>query len=205
MADIPNVKDSCLGRRLSLVCMVSFLTSGVVFGKAGSSWATEENVKVKYFTNLDDAREEGERRREEKEREQGPIITLPSGVKFRELQTGTGRQVEFGDIIAISFTIYRVNGLYVDSVGYGNEGKDDVGDTFTFKFGSTKMPQGVEMGMQGMRVGGKRRILVRPELGWATPDTQPFPTTRAATRRFANAERQLLLFEMEIVKAKSSN
>lgn len=34
-----------------------------------------------FRTNIDDAREEGERRREEKERAEGPIVKLPSGVK----------------------------------------------------------------------------------------------------------------------------
>jgi hypothetical protein len=39
------------------------------------------SANVPSYTNLDDAREEGERRRAEKERAEGPIVKLPSGVK----------------------------------------------------------------------------------------------------------------------------
>ncbi|MCO5591074.1 hypothetical protein L7F22_045051 [Adiantum nelumboides] len=91
--------------------------------------------KSKYFTNLEEAREEGERRREQKERAEGPIVTLPSGVKFRELKQGSGETVSIGQSCSVSYTIYKLNGLYLDSLGYGKEGKDDIGDTITIQYG----------------------------------------------------------------------
>lgn len=42
----------------------------------------EQNEKQKYYTNIDDAREAGEKKRQEKERSLGPVVTLPSGIKF---------------------------------------------------------------------------------------------------------------------------
>lgn len=43
--------------------------------------AAETSDKPKLITNIDEAREIGERRRQEKEASQGPIVVLPSGVK----------------------------------------------------------------------------------------------------------------------------
>eukprot|EP00250_Pteridium_aquilinum_P010396 c19355_g1_i2 orf=182-361(-) len=54
--------------------------------------------------------------------------------------------------------------------------------------------------MGGMQAGGKRRILVRPELGWISPKLLPLPTSSAAERRLNNNKRQPLLFEVELVK-----
>ena len=67
--------------------------------------------------------------------------------------------------------------------------------------GGEQIPRAVELGLVGMRVGGKRRILVRSELGWVNDDVVPKPTSAAASRRIANAARQPILFEVELVKA----
>ncbi|GAQ82985.1 FKBP-type peptidyl-prolyl cis-trans isomerase family protein [Klebsormidium nitens] len=155
-----------------------------------------------FRTNIDDAREEGERRREEKERAEGPIVKLPSGVKYRELAVGTGEALRPGDLVSVYYTIYRLSGLYIDSVGYGKEGKDDVGDAFTFELGAGQVPQGVEQGVLGMCIGGRRRILVPPKLGWINDGVLPRPTSGAAERRLLRHTNEPLLFEIEIVKTK---
>ena len=68
--------------------------------------------------------------------------------------------------------------------------------------GGNQIPRAVELGLEGMRVGGRRRILVRSELGWVNDEVVPKPTSAAASRRIANAFRQPILFEVELVKAK---
>ncbi|KAJ7519729.1 hypothetical protein O6H91_20G053600 [Diphasiastrum complanatum] len=133
--------------------------------------AAEIKKAKKVYTNLEEAREAGEKLREERDTAEGPIIILPSGVK-----------------------------LYLDSLGYGKEGKDDVGETLTFQFGKNLVPKAVELGMEGMQLGGRRRILVRPQLGWVNGDILPHPTSSAAQRRMLNNLKQPLLFEVELVK-----
>lgn len=122
--------------------------------------------------------------------------------RFRELSQGSGDAVSLGQLCSISYTLYKLNGLYLDSLGYGKEGKNDVGETLTFQYGGGQVPRAIELGMQGMQAGGKRRILVRPELGWISPRLLPLPTSSAAERRFNNNKRQPLLFEVELVKLK---
>eukprot|EP00250_Pteridium_aquilinum_P010395 c19355_g1_i1 orf=182-880(-) len=188
--------------RRSLVILTHTLMLGSPFhlASAAPELLYVADGKPKYFTNLEEAREEGERRREQKELAEGPIISLPSGVKFRELSQGSGDAVSLGQLCSICYTIYKLNGFYLDSLGYGKEGKNDVGDTLTFQYGGGQVPRAIELGMGGMQAGGKRRILVRPELGWISPKLLPLPTSSAAERRLNNNKRQPLLFEVELVK-----
>ncbi|XP_024533156.1 peptidyl-prolyl cis-trans isomerase FKBP16-1, chloroplastic-like isoform X2 [Selaginella moellendorffii] len=175
---------------------ILFLGHGIAAASALSLPSSPSARKL--YTNLEEAREAGEARREEKERAQGPIITLPSGV--RELDAGSGRTVAPGDVVSVQYVIYRLNGMYLDSLGYGNEGKDDVGEVLTFQLGGKTVPRAVELGMEGMKLGGKRRILVNPDLGWTQESMQPQPTTAAAGRRLMNSFQKPLLFEIELVK-----
>jgi FKBP-type peptidyl-prolyl cis-trans isomerase len=59
---------------------------------------------------------------------------------------------------------------------------------FTFRVGSGQVIQGFDMGVTGMKVGGKRRITVPPELGYGARGSGPIPGNTT------------LVFELEIVK-----
>ncbi len=53
------------------------------------------------------------------------------------------------------------------ALGHGFEGQDDIGSAYTCTLGTLgALPRAVEAGMVGMREGGRRRILVPPQLGW---------------------------------------
>ncbi|KAH7447571.1 hypothetical protein KP509_01G112300 [Ceratopteris richardii] len=130
------------------------------------------------------------------------LASLHKTIRFRELNQGSGDPISVGELCSVSYTIYRLNGLYLDSLGYGKEGKDDLGETFTFQYGSGQVPKAIELGMEGMRIGGKRRILVSPEFGWTSTQLLPFPTSSAAERRLNNSKKQPLLFEVELVKSR---
>lgn len=64
------------------------------------------------------------------------------------------------------------------------------------------MPLGVDQGVQGMCIGGRRRILVPPKLGWVSDAVLPRPTSRTAERRLLRHTSEPLLFEVEVVKTK---
>ncbi|GBG62684.1 hypothetical protein CBR_g31701 [Chara braunii] len=187
-----------LQRRHAIASLIG-VAMGLASSGTTSASQTARSEVPKVFTNIEEAKEAGEKRREEKDRELGPIVTLPSGVKYRERRKGTGEEITLGSICSVYYTIYKLNGYYVDSLGYGNEGKDDVGETFTFQYGAAKLAKGARLGMAGMKVGGKRRILVAPDLGWVDDNVQPPPTTFSALRRISNLRRQPLIFEVELL------
>eukprot|EP01023_Acetabularia_acetabulum_P055276 TRINITY_DN6368_c1_g1_i1.p1 TRINITY_DN6368_c1_g1~~TRINITY_DN6368_c1_g1_i1.p1 ORF type:complete len:215 (-),score=28.98 TRINITY_DN6368_c1_g1_i1:178-822(-) len=149
----------------------------------------------------------------------GELVTLPSGIQYRELLEGTGSQAFFGSPCEISYTVYRLSSgayfkyssggtpVYMWSVGYGNEGKDDVGSTFSFILGELNaVPAAVSAGMEGMRQGGKRRILVPPQFGWARDRKQIKlqPDTFGGGRRLEGHKDEPLLFEVDLVKVFTS-
>ena len=98
-------------------------------------------------------REEAERRREEREAEENPgeLVTLPSGIQYRELDEGRadGKTAARGDTLYILYTVYRLapgayfkyssggTPIFLWSRGYGNEGQDDVGATYRFVLGDS--------------------------------------------------------------------
>ena len=51
-------------------------------------------------------------------------------------------------------------------------------------------------------MGGKRKILVPPRLGWATSGGFPQPATYSGKRKLLNHQEENLLFEVEVVRVK---
>ena len=90
--------------------------------------------------------------------------------------------------------------MYLWSVGYGNEGKDDTGAVYRFTLGEKdSVPPTVAVALNGMREGGRRRVLVPPSLGWRDSKTMgPRPDTFGASRRLEAHKDEALLFEAEL-------
>ncbi|QDZ17549.1 peptidyl-prolyl cis-trans isomerase [Chloropicon primus] len=167
--------------------------------------------------------EEAQRRREEKEDEEVEdmenVVTLPSGVQFRDIVPSSrpGEALP-SSVCDICFVVYRLapgayfkyssggTPIYMFSQGYGNEGKDDVGSTFTFTLGDiNSVPLAVANAMVGMREGGTRRVLVPPYLGWDTGrDLDLVPDTFGGRRRLENHRGEPLLVDVELVKVRKA-
>ena len=165
---------------------------------------------------------EARRMREEKEQEEadtlGPIVTLPSGVQFRQITNGDASKPEArpNTICDISYTVYRLSSgayfkyssggtpIYLFSLGYGNEGKDDVGSTFTFTMGDrSAVPLAVANAVVGMHPKAVRRILIPPSLGWNTDrELGLVPDTFGGKRRLENHKMEALLMDVEVVKVR---
>lgn len=173
--------------------------------------------------DLDSAREAGEqaleveeRRRAEEEGAQ-PLVTLPSGVQYRELATGSldMPSAERGDVLDVQYKVFRLasgayfkyssggTAIYMWSLGFGEEGKNDLGAIYRFELGELRsMPAAATPAIVGMRPGGVRRILVPPQYGWVDSDVRPRPDTFGAGRRLAAHGDEPLLLEITLVRAR---
>ena len=97
-----------------------------------------------------------------------------SNLKTNDIVVGTGAQAVKGATLTLHYTGW----LYVD----GRRGKKfdsslDSGQPFTFKLGAGEVIEGWDRGIEGMRVGGKRELIIPPGLGYgergAPPDIPP--------------------------------
>jgi FKBP-type peptidyl-prolyl cis-trans isomerase len=89
----------------------------------------------------------------------GDTITTTTGLRYIESTVGAGAAVEWCRNVAIHYTGFLLNGTKFDS-------SLDAGTPLRFAPGLRGLIPGVEQGVIGMRVGGTRRLIIPPELGF---------------------------------------
>ncbi len=103
---------------------------------------------------------------------------------FGDLRTGNGLVAENGKTLVVNYRGWLTNGQLFDQ-SYTTSSKQ--GQPFTFILGKQQVILGWEQGLLGMKVGGKRRIIVPPAVGYGAKDAGPIP---------ANS---LLVFDVELI------
>lgn len=130
------------------------------------------------------------------------FIKLGSGVIVQNLIAGTGdREARAGDTVLLDYVLRRANGYFIystiDSVSF--QPADVPTGAVKIKLDESTLPGLVEA-IQGMKKGGRRRVLVPPEVGYlAGSGLQPAMPTFATGRQLENHKREPLVFEIEIV------
>ena len=83
----------------------------------------------------------------------------PSGVRYVDLQLGQGDEAQLGKIVEVHYTGWLQDGTKFDS-------SRDREHPFTFRLGAGDAIKGWDEGLLGMKVGGKRKLTIPPELGF---------------------------------------
>ena len=86
-------------------------------------------------------------------------ITTPSGLSIEELVVGSGADARSGQKVSVHYTGWLTNGTKFDS-------SKDRGDPFIFPLGKGQVIKGWDEGVQGMKVGGRRKLTIPPALGY---------------------------------------
>lgn len=84
-----------------------------------------------------------------------------SGLQIQDSQIGTGAAVKSGDTVLIHYKGTLTNGTEFDS-SYGR------GQPFETRIGVGQVIKGWDQGIVGMKVGGKRKLIIPPELGYGS-------------------------------------
>jgi len=96
----------------------------------------------------------------EKDKETGkPIVTTPSGLKYVDIVVGTGAAVKQGDHVSVNYVGKLLDGTKFDASA-------DHGGTFDYVQGVTSLISGWTEGTSTMKVGGKRKLIIPPQLGY---------------------------------------
>ncbi|KNY21098.1 FKBP-type peptidyl-prolyl cis-trans isomerase [Methylobacterium sp. ARG-1] len=91
------------------------------------------------------------------------IVTLPSGLKYQDEVVGTGPEPKAGQQITVQYTGWLDEG--------GKKGKKfdssrDRNQPFSFPLGAGQVIKGWDLGVATMKTGGKRTLIIPPELGY---------------------------------------
>ena len=86
-----------------------------------------------------------------------------------DLRIGTGAEVVIGRTLVVNYT-----GWLYSTTGTDNKGTQfDSGSNFPFVLGAGTVIAGWTQGFTGMRVGGQRRLLIPPDLGYGAAGRPP--------------------------------
>ena len=91
-----------------------------------------------------------------------------TGLRYAELAAGDGAEATSGRSVTVHYTGWLTDGRKFDS-------SRDRGSPFTFKLGAGQVIKGWDQGVAGMKVGGRRRLEIPPELGYGARGTGPIP------------------------------
>mmetsp|Transcript_65155 Transcript_65155/g.108240 ORF Transcript_65155/g.108240 Transcript_65155/m.108240 type:complete len:290 (-) Transcript_65155:188-1057(-) len=162
------------------------------------------------------------------------------GDRYRDLVVGSGRAAASKDAVEIRYRVMRLGtkardglsgeGQTIFSYGFG-EDDDKEGDTLPVQLTGVSLVPGVNDALLGMKPGGRRRVLVRPERGWKdqtgacanvvfkadigaaienenacmVKDKQPMPRSYGGRQRFARRFDESLLVELDLISYAGKN
>lgn len=87
------------------------------------------------------------------------MVTTESGLEYVDLEVGEGPSPKMGDTVAVHYTGWLEDGTKFDS-------SVDRGQPFEFQVGMGRVIRGWDIGVASMNVGGKRKLIIPPELGY---------------------------------------
>lgn len=107
-------------------------------------------------------------------------IKMENGLQIQDLKMGTGPEVRLGQGLTMHYSGTLEDGTKFDS-------SYDRGEPFQFVLGAGQVIQGWDLGVQGMKVGGKRKLIIPPVLAYGERGIGPIPPNST------------LIFEVELL------
>jgi peptidylprolyl isomerase len=112
------------------------------------------------------------------------MVTAASGLQYRDDVIGTGPSPSPGQAVTVHYT-----GMFTDGTKF--ESSLDQNQPITFEIGRGKVIKGWDEGLMTMKVGGKRRLVIPPALGYGLAGKPPKIRPNAT-----------LVFDVELVGVK---
>jgi peptidylprolyl isomerase len=112
------------------------------------------------------------------------VTTTNSGLKYKDNKVGTGAEAKAGKTVVVHYTGTLTDGKKFDS-------SLDSGKPFSFKLGAGEVIKGWDEGVAGMKVGGKRKLVIPYALGYGLQGSPPVIPPKAD-----------LIFDVELLEVK---
>ncbi len=94
------------------------------------------------------------------------VITTASGLKYTDVELGSGPELKKGMRVLVDYEAWLADGTKFDS-------SYDRREPFSFKVGDGQVIEGWDEGVVGMKVGGKRKLIIPPALGYGEAGAPP--------------------------------
>ena len=91
----------------------------------------------------------------------GKVHKLASGLVYEDLVVGNGRMADPGMAVTVHYTGWLTDGTKFDS-------SLDRNQPFQFRLGAGQVIRGWDEGVKGMRIGGKRKLTIPPDMGYGS-------------------------------------
>jgi len=82
-------------------------------------------------------------------------------LQIRDIEKGTGEEANVGETVVVHYTGWLMDGTKFDS-------SVDRGTPFSFTLGERRVIPGWEKGVEGMQVGGKRELIIPPDMAYGS-------------------------------------
>jgi FKBP-type peptidyl-prolyl cis-trans isomerase len=89
----------------------------------------------------------------------GTPAQMPGGLQYIDVVVGSGAEARAGQNVSVHYTGWLTTGQKFDT-------SRDRGQPFAFPLGGGRVIQGWDQGVAGMRVGGQRRLIIPPNMGY---------------------------------------
>ena len=113
----------------------------------------------------------------------GTEVTTPTGLKYVDEVIGTGDKPRLGRTVVVHYTGTLTDGTKFDS-------SVDRGQPYEFRLGTGSVIRGWDEGILSMHVGGKRKLIIPPDLGYGPQGKGSIPPNAT------------LIFEIELLGVK---
>lgn len=136
------------GTLLTVALCAALGIAGCGGGGDSSSSTVEESIKVK------------------------PKVEVPSGAPPKQLESielieGSGAEAKAGDNVTVQYVLVDYKS------GKEIEASWDRGEPFTFTLGTGAVIAGWDQGVEGMKVGGRRELIIPPQLAYGAEGSPP--------------------------------
>ncbi len=113
------------------------------------------------------------------------------GLVVQDQTVGTGEVAKVGDMVTVNYTGKFQDGRVFDT-SIGRSGPPECPEGFCFILGAGQVIPGWDQGLQGMKVGGKRLLIIPPGLAYGANGMGPIPPNST------------LIFEVDLLSVQSS-
>jgi peptidylprolyl isomerase len=101
-----------------------------------------------------------------------PKVTVPKGappkkLEVKDLEEGSGAAAKAGDYVTVNYVGVNYK------TGKEFDASWDRGEPFSFSLGAGEVIPGWDQGVAGMKVGGRRELIIPPDLGYGSTGSPP--------------------------------